>query len=134
MFGQLLANKNKIATAFHRAAPIRALVWGASRSDPNASSACLQRCVHGLFLCAAAAMSSSVLCGQTAKHILGEAKHASHIAFAHDSVMQLVGPPCPCPALGQDHTHANPKYFLLHPSHQIFKRMHEALNVGKKNN
>jgi hypothetical protein len=28
----------------------------------------------------------------------------------------------------------NPKYFLLHPSHQIFRRMHEALNVGKKDN
>jgi hypothetical protein len=30
--------------------------------------------------------------------------------------------------------HAYPKYFLFHPSHRIFKRMHEALNVGKKNN
>jgi hypothetical protein len=30
--------------------------------------------------------------------------------------------------------HPNPKYFLLHPSHQIFRRMHEALNVGKKDN
>jgi hypothetical protein len=29
---------------------------------------------------------------------------------------------------------ANPKYFLFHPSHQIFRRMHEALNVGKKDN
>jgi hypothetical protein len=28
----------------------------------------------------------------------------------------------------------NPKYFLLHTSHQIFRRMHRALNVGKKNN
>jgi hypothetical protein len=28
----------------------------------------------------------------------------------------------------------NPKYFLFHPSHQIFRRMHEALNVGKKDN
>jgi hypothetical protein len=28
----------------------------------------------------------------------------------------------------------NPKYFLLHTSHQIFRRMHEALNVGKKDN
>jgi hypothetical protein len=26
-----------------------------------------------------------------------------------------------------------PKYFLFHPSHQIFKRIHETLNVGKKN-
>jgi hypothetical protein len=30
--------------------------------------------------------------------------------------------------------HANPKYFLFHPSHQIFKHIHGALNVGKKNN
>jgi hypothetical protein len=30
--------------------------------------------------------------------------------------------------------HANPKYFLFHLSHQIFKRMHGALNVGKKTN
>jgi HEPN domain-containing protein len=29
-------------------------------------------------------------------------------------------------------SHANPKYFLFHPSHQIFERMHEVLNVGKK--
>jgi hypothetical protein len=28
----------------------------------------------------------------------------------------------------------NPKYFLFHPSHQIFRRMHGALNVGKKDN
>jgi hypothetical protein len=28
----------------------------------------------------------------------------------------------------------NPKYFLLHTSHQIFWRMHKALNVGKKDN
>jgi hypothetical protein len=25
-----------------------------------------------------------------------------------------------------------PKYFLFHPSHRIFRRMHGALNVGKK--
>jgi hypothetical protein len=31
-------------------------------------------------------------------------------------------------------SHANPKYFLFHPSHRIFRRMHEALNVGKKDN
>jgi hypothetical protein len=31
-------------------------------------------------------------------------------------------------------SHPNPKYFLFHPSHQIFRRMHEALNVGKKDN
>jgi hypothetical protein len=30
--------------------------------------------------------------------------------------------------------HANPKYFFFHSSHRIFERMHEALNVGKKNN
>jgi hypothetical protein len=30
-------------------------------------------------------------------------------------------------------SHSNLKYFLfLHLSHQIFRRMHEALNVGKK--
>jgi hypothetical protein len=81
---------NSLRREEHIQREMQVLVWGASRSDLNASSACLQRCVHGLFLCAAAAMSSSVLCGQTAKHILGEAKHASHIAFAHDSVMQLV--------------------------------------------
>jgi hypothetical protein len=28
----------------------------------------------------------------------------------------------------------NPKYFLLHTSHQIFRRMHGTLNVGKKDN
>jgi hypothetical protein len=28
----------------------------------------------------------------------------------------------------------NPKYFLFHPSHQIFRHMHGALNVGKKDN
>jgi hypothetical protein len=28
----------------------------------------------------------------------------------------------------------NPKYFLLHTSHQIFRRMHGVLNVGKKDN
>jgi hypothetical protein len=26
------------------------------------------------------------------------------------------------------------KYFLFHPSHRIFERMHRALNVGKKTN
>jgi hypothetical protein len=31
-------------------------------------------------------------------------------------------------------SHANPKYFLFHPSHRIFGRMHGALNVGKKDN
>jgi hypothetical protein len=30
--------------------------------------------------------------------------------------------------------HANPKYFLFHPSDRIFKCMYEVLNVGKKNN
>jgi hypothetical protein len=30
--------------------------------------------------------------------------------------------------------HANPKYFFFHPSHQIFRYMHGALNVGKKDN
>jgi hypothetical protein len=30
--------------------------------------------------------------------------------------------------------HPNPKYFLLHTSHQIFRPMHGALNVGKKDN
>jgi hypothetical protein len=29
--------------------------------------------------------------------------------------------------------HANPKYFLFYPSHQIFGHMHGVLNVGKKN-
>jgi hypothetical protein len=29
-------------------------------------------------------------------------------------------------------SYRNPKYFLFHPSHQIFKRMHETLTVGKK--
>jgi hypothetical protein len=28
--------------------------------------------------------------------------------------------------------HPNLKYFLLHPSYQIFRRMHGTLNVGKK--
>jgi hypothetical protein len=28
----------------------------------------------------------------------------------------------------------NLKYFFFHPSHQIFRRMHGALNVGKKDN
>jgi hypothetical protein len=28
--------------------------------------------------------------------------------------------------------HAYPKYFIFHLSHRIFRRMHEALNVGKK--
>jgi hypothetical protein len=40
--------------------------------------------------------------------------------------MRTLGP-CSLP-------HLNPKYFLFHPSHQIFQRMHGALNVGKKNN
>jgi hypothetical protein len=31
-------------------------------------------------------------------------------------------------------SHANPNYFLFHPSHQIFGRMHGALNIGKKDN
>jgi hypothetical protein len=31
-------------------------------------------------------------------------------------------------------SHANPKYFLFHPSHRIFRCMREALNVGKKDN
>jgi hypothetical protein len=30
--------------------------------------------------------------------------------------------------------HVNPKYFLFHLSHRIFKRMYGVLNVGKKNN
>jgi hypothetical protein len=29
---------------------------------------------------------------------------------------------------------ANPKYFLFHLSHRIFRRMHGALNVGKNDN
>jgi hypothetical protein len=29
-------------------------------------------------------------------------------------------------------SYRNPKYFLFHLSHQIFKHMHETLNVGKK--
>jgi hypothetical protein len=29
-------------------------------------------------------------------------------------------------------SHANPKYFFFHPSHHIFGRMHEVLNIGKK--
>jgi hypothetical protein len=29
-------------------------------------------------------------------------------------------------------SHANLKYFFFHLSHQIFQRMHGALNVGKK--
>jgi hypothetical protein len=28
-------------------------------------------------------------------------------------------------------SHANPKYFLFHSSHRIFKRMYGALNVSK---
>jgi hypothetical protein len=31
-------------------------------------------------------------------------------------------------------SHPNPKYFLFHPSHQIFRRIHGALNIGKKDN
>jgi hypothetical protein len=31
-------------------------------------------------------------------------------------------------------SHPNPKYFLFYPSHQIFRRMYGALNVGKKDN
>jgi hypothetical protein len=31
-------------------------------------------------------------------------------------------------------SHPNPKYFIFHPSHQIFRHMHGALNVGKKDN
>jgi hypothetical protein len=31
-------------------------------------------------------------------------------------------------------SHLNPKYLLFHSLHQIFRRMHEALNVGKKDN
>jgi hypothetical protein len=31
-------------------------------------------------------------------------------------------------------SHPNPKYFFFHPLHQIFRRMHGALNVGKKDN
>jgi hypothetical protein len=31
-------------------------------------------------------------------------------------------------------SHTNPKYFLFHPSHQIFERMHGALNIDKKDN
>jgi hypothetical protein len=31
-------------------------------------------------------------------------------------------------------SHANPKYFIFHPSHRIFRRMHGTLNVGKKDN
>jgi hypothetical protein len=30
--------------------------------------------------------------------------------------------------------HPTPKYFLFHPSHQIFRRMYGTLNVGKKDN
>jgi hypothetical protein len=29
-------------------------------------------------------------------------------------------------------SYSNPEYFLFHSSHQIFKRMHETLNVDKK--
>jgi hypothetical protein len=31
-------------------------------------------------------------------------------------------------------SHPNLKYFFFHPSHQIFRRMHGVLNVGKKDN
>jgi hypothetical protein len=30
--------------------------------------------------------------------------------------------------------HTNPKYFLFHSSHRIFRHMYGALNVGKKDN
>jgi hypothetical protein len=30
--------------------------------------------------------------------------------------------------------HPNPKYFLFHLLHQIFRRMHGVLNIGKKDN
>jgi hypothetical protein len=29
-------------------------------------------------------------------------------------------------------SHPNPKYFIFYLSHQIFRRMHGALNIGKK--
>jgi hypothetical protein len=31
-------------------------------------------------------------------------------------------------------SYPNPKYFLFHLSHQIFRHMHGALNVDKKDN
>jgi hypothetical protein len=39
-----------------------------------------------------------------------------------------------CPLQAVFTSHANPKYFLFHPSHRIFRRMHETLNIGKKDN
>jgi hypothetical protein len=39
-----------------------------------------------------------------------------------------------CSTMASFTFHTNPKYFLFHPSHRIFRRMHEALNVGKKDN
>jgi hypothetical protein len=37
-------------------------------------------------------------------------------------------------SMGVFTSRTNPKYFLFHPSHRIFGRMHETLNVGKKDN
>jgi hypothetical protein len=49
-----------------------------------------------------------------------------HLYFIQSEIEILQGP-CSLP-------HPNPKYFLFHPSHQIFRRMYGALNVGKKDN
>jgi hypothetical protein len=39
---------------------------------------------------------------------------------------------CPCSLLGPFTFYANSKYFLFHPSHPIFGRVHRVLNIDKK--
>jgi hypothetical protein len=51
---------------------------------------------------------------------------AGSLALVREERCEGIGP-CSLPR-------PNPKYFLCHPSHQNFERIHGALNVGKKNN
>jgi hypothetical protein len=53
--------------------------------------------------------------------------HKPEINVCIDGKLGTTYRPCSLPP-------PNPKYFLFHPSHQIFRRMHGALNVGKKDN
>jgi hypothetical protein len=55
-------------------------------------------------------------------------------AFCYQQLLVASAFSTPLLSLALFTSHANPKYFLFHPSHRIFRRIHGALNVGKKDN
>jgi hypothetical protein len=86
-------------------------------------------------LAAAAVCVCEIACGACAAERQAERLLAVPGAKAGKEAGEPGGHPTTSPSLQAAFTcHAFPKYFLFHPSHRIFRRMHEVLNVGKKNN